>query len=197
MTSKRIAVIGAGAWGTTLSILLAEKGHAVTLWVYEKELAAQLAERRENKIFLPGFQLPASIEITNQVEKTKDADIFLFVVPTQFLRSVARHFAKIISARAIAISASKGIEEKTLKLPLDILKEELGLEKVAILSGPNLSAEIAKGQPAASVIAAHDIKLAKSLQEVLMLERFRVYANDDPVGVQLGGALKNIIAIAA
>lgn len=193
----KVAVIGAGAWGTTLSILLAEKGHEATLWVYEKELASQMQESRENKTFLPGWQLPASIEITPQVEKTKEAEVFIFVVPTQFLRSATKPFAKIIKKTSIVVSASKGIEEKTLKLPLAILKEELKVSQLASLSGPNLSAEIAKGLPAASVAAAENIEIAKLVQELLMLERFRVYASNDPLGVQLGGALKNIIAIAA
>ncbi|MFH1683295.1 MAG: NAD(P)H-dependent glycerol-3-phosphate dehydrogenase [Candidatus Margulisiibacteriota bacterium] len=196
-SAQRVAVIGAGAWGTTLSILLAEKGHEVTLWVYEKELASQMQKSRENKIFLPGWQLPESIEISPEAEKTEDAQFFIFVVPTQFLRSVAKRFKKIIKSSSIAIAASKGIEEKSLKLPLEILKEELKTNKLSVLSGPNLSAEIAKGLPAASVIASENLEVASLVQQLLMLERFRIYVNNDPTGVQLGGALKNIIAIAA
>ncbi|MFH1347341.1 MAG: NAD(P)H-dependent glycerol-3-phosphate dehydrogenase [Candidatus Margulisiibacteriota bacterium] len=194
---KKISVIGAGAWGTTLSILLAEKGHDVTLWVFEKDLVGPIKELRENKIFLPGFQLPESIEVTSETEKTGKADILIFVVPTQFLRRVAGAFAKTIRKENIIVSASKGIEEKSLKLPLEILKEELKADNFAALSGPNLSAEIAKGLPAATVAASKKIEVAKLVQDIFMLERFRVYINTDPLGVQLGGALKNIIAIAA
>jgi glycerol-3-phosphate dehydrogenase (NAD(P)+) len=193
----RISVIGAGAWGTTLSILLAEKGHSVALWVYEKNLIEQIKELRENKTYLPGFQLPESIEITGEIEQTKDSEILFFVVPTQFLRSVAAGFKNIINPNTLAVSASKGIEDKTLKLPSDILREELGTKELAVLSGPNLSAEIARGLPAATVAASENSKAAKLIQENLMLERFRVYTNSDPLGVQLGGSLKNIIAIAA
>lgn len=117
-------------------------------------------------------------------------------MPTQFLRSVARQFAGKAGSSAIIVAASKGIEEKTLKLPLDILSEELGTKNVCALSGPNLSAEIARGLPAAAV-AAGEREIAAAVQASLMLERFRVYTNDDTVGVQLGGALKNVVAIAA
>jgi len=196
-TIQKISIIGAGAWGTTLSILLAEKGHAVTLWVYEKELIEQMKEIRENKTFLPGFQLPESIEISREIEQTKDSEIFIFAVPTQFLRAIASQFKKAIHPRSIVVSACKGIEQNSLKLPLGILQEELKVKKLAALSGPNLSAEIAKGLPAASVIASENLEIAKLIQKSVLLERFRVYINSDPLGVQLGGALKNVIAIAA
>jgi len=191
---SRVSVIGAGAWGTTLSILLAENGHPVTLWVYEKEIVPEIKKFRENKRYLPGFQLPEKIEITSEIEP---AEIFFFAVPTQFLRSIAKPFASAVKEDAIVVSASKGIEEKSLKLPFQILKEELKNENLCVLSGPNLSSEIAKGLPAASVIASEKKEIAAVVQEALMLNRFRVYTNTDVIGVQLGGALKNIIAIAA
>jgi len=194
---KKVAVIGAGAWGTTLAVLLAEKGHAVTLWAYEKELIEQIKEFHENKLFLPGFQLPESIECTNRIEGTKGSETFVFATPTQFLRTSADRFKKIVDPRHLVISVSKGIEAKTLKLPMDILKETLNIKKLAVLCGPNLSREISKGLPAASVAASEDPATARSVQELFTLERFRVYTNSDPLGVQLGGALKNIIAIAA
>jgi glycerol-3-phosphate dehydrogenase (NAD(P)+) len=194
---RKIAVIGAGAWGTTLSILLAENGHAVTLWVFESELAKQMKETRENKIYLPGFQLPENIEITEKPKNTQDSDIFFFVVPTQFLRSVTNHFKNIVNPNHILASASKGIEIKSLKLGLEILREELDTEKLVAVSGPNLSKEIARGLPAASVAASKDLEAAKTVQETLMLNRFRIYINSDPLGTQLGGALKNVIALAA
>ena len=194
--NRKIAVIGAGAWGTTLAILLAEKWHAVTLWAYEKELIEQIREFRENKLFLPGFQLPESIEVTEEIEQTKGSEVFVFAVPTQFLRTVAIRSKKVVDPRAVVVSVSKGIEDKTLKLPQDILKEELKIKNLAVLCGPNLSKEIAMGLPAASVAASQDMKIAKFVQDFFMLERFRIYTNSDPLGVQLGGALKNIIAIA-
>ncbi|PIS28115.1 glycerol-3-phosphate dehydrogenase [Candidatus Saganbacteria bacterium CG08_land_8_20_14_0_20_45_16] len=194
---KKISVLGAGAWGTTLAILLAEAGNEVTLWAFEKEVADEINLSRENKSFLPGFQVPENITITNKSDITKEADLYFIVVPTQFLRSVCQKFKKIISPEKIIVSASKGIELNTLKLPLEIIEEELGHKKLVALSGPNLSKEIAQGLPAAAVAAANDPTLAKTVQETLMLERFRVYASQDPLGVELGGALKNVIAIAA
>ncbi|MDD5382111.1 MAG: NAD(P)-dependent glycerol-3-phosphate dehydrogenase [Candidatus Margulisbacteria bacterium] len=193
----RVSIIGAGAWGTTLALLLAEKGQTVTLWVYEKELAGQIQEFRENKTFLPGVQLPESIEAVHSEEQTKNADIFFFSIPTQFLRSTAQRFKNIIRPGSSVVSAGKGIEINSLKLPLAILADELKTTSLAALSGPNLSAEIAKGLPAASVVASATTEVAKTVQTALMLERFRVYINADPLGVQLGGALKNVIAIAA
>ena len=190
----KVCVIGAGAWGTTLALLLAEKGHAVSLWAFEKDLIKEIRKTRENKRFLPGFQLPENIEITAKIDPV---EIYFFAVPTQFLRSTARSHKEAINPRAIIVSASKGIEEKTLKLPLEILAEELKNNALCALSGPNLSSEIAKGLPAASVAASKNKAVAKKVQDSLMLERFRVYTNNDVIGVQLGGALKNIIAVAA
>lgn len=193
----KVSVIGAGAWGTTLAILFSENGHAVTLWVYEKELVRGIKESRENKNFLPGFPLPSNIEITSDLKEAGNAEITVFAAPTQFSRKIVSAFKSYYRPESIVLSANKGIEEKTLSLPLDILKDELKTEKLAVLSGPNLSREVAKGQPAAAVAAAKDIRTAKAVQEALMLDRFRVYTNNDPIGVQLGGALKNVIAIAA
>jgi len=194
---SKVGIIGAGAWGTTLSLLLAEKGHEVILWVYEKELVPEIIKYRENKKFLPGFSLPESIKITFEIKDLKDLEIYFFVVPTQFLRSVAKKFAKVINFSSLVVSASKGIEEGTLKFPLEILKEELKNENLLVLSGPNLSKEIASGLPAATVVASKNEALALEIQKVLTSARFRVYTNRDVVGVQLGGALKNVIAIAA
>lgn len=194
----KLAVIGAGAWGTTLTILLAEKGHRVVLWAYEKELVAKMRERRENNKFLPGFPLPLGVEVTNQPAAATEAEICFFVIPTQFLRPIARQFTESLSPSAMIVSASKGIEDKTLKLPINILTEELKKnEKFCALSGPNLSSEIARGLPAAAVAASKEIAVSKFVQTNLNSERFRVYTNADPIGVQLGGALKNVIAIAA
>lgn len=194
---SRIGVIGAGAWGTTLALLLAENKHQVTLWAFEKELVPAMNEFRENRQFLPGFPLPANINITTEPNELKRSDLFFFVVPTQFLRSTAKHFAGVVSPADIVVSAGKGIEEKTLQLPLQVLAAELKAAALAALSGPNLSSEIARGLPAAVVVAAADEATAKQVRSALMLDRFRVYTNNDVTGVQLGGALKNIIAIAA
>ena len=195
--SKKISIIGAGAWGTTLAILCAEKGHDVTLWMYEPDLATEIIKTRENKRYLPGFPLSEKITGTSKIKELPLSDIYVFVVPTQFLRSVAKQCQSIINHKAIVVSASKGIEQKSLKLPLEIIKEELKSDNLVALSGPNLSKEVALGLPAAAVAASDNAYAAKAAQEALMIERFRVYTNNDPLGVQLAGALKNIIAIAA
>jgi glycerol-3-phosphate dehydrogenase (NAD(P)+) len=196
-TCQKIVVIGAGAWGTTISVLLAERGHNVTLWAFEKELVETIRETRENKDFLPGFQLPSSIEITNDLECAREAEIVFVVVPTQFLSGLATQLKDKINPNSIVVSASKGLDPKTLKLPQHVLADELKTKNIVVLSGPNLSAEISKGLPAATVAASKDLQLAKIVQEALNQDRFRVYTNPDPLGVQLGGALKNIIAITA
>jgi len=194
---KKISVLGAGAWGTTLAILLAEAGNEVTLWSFEKEVTDEINKTRENKIFLPGFQIPINIKVTNETKETKSAEIFFIIIPTQFLRSVCQKFKGVIPQDKMIVSASKGIELNTQKLPLQIIEEELNNKNLVALSGPNLSKEIAQGLPAAAVAASKDPTLAKTVQETMMLERFRVYASSDPLGVELGGALKNVIAIAA
>jgi glycerol-3-phosphate dehydrogenase (NAD(P)+) len=195
--SRPVAVIGAGAWGTTLALLLAEKKHRVTLWVYEKDLATEFQTRRENTVFLPGYPLPENIAITNDPAAVAGAELLIFAVPTQFLRSIAKRFAGSIKPEATIAAASKGIEQESLKLPLTILAEELSTDNLVALSGPNLSAEIARGLPAVCVAASNKGKSAENVQSALMQERFRLYLNTDPLGVQLGGALKNVIAIAA
>ena len=194
---SKVAVIGAGAWGTTLSILLAERKHDVTLWIYEEELAREMKVNRENRMFLPGFPIPENVEPASDPAAVSEADLLFFVVPTQFSRSVAKKLAHHIKPSAIVVSAAKGIEHETLKIPLQILEEELGGCSFCALSGPNLASEIARGLPAATVVASLEEKSARTIQENLMLPRFPVYTNNDIVGVQLGGSLKNIIAIAA
>jgi glycerol-3-phosphate dehydrogenase (NAD(P)+) len=194
---SKVAVIGAGAWGTTLSILLAEREHAVTLWIYEEEIARGMKVNRENRTFLPGFPIPENIEPTSDPAAVSEAELLFFVVPTQFSRSVAKKLAQYIKPSAIVVSAAKGVEHNTLKLPLQILEEELGGRPLCALSGPNLASEIARGLPAATVVAGLEEKNAMKVQEMLMLPRFRVYTNNDIVGVQLGGSLKNVIAISA
>lgn len=193
----KISVIGAGAWGTTLSILLAQKDHQVTLWVFEPELAQTIMEIRENKTFLPGFQLPENIQATNIPAEIAGSEMVFFVVPSQFLRSVVKEFKKFIKGNMIIVSASKGIDKNKLKLPSEIIKKELNVSEPVVLSGPNLSREIANGLPAAAVVAGKNAQACRKVQQAIMQERFRVYVNSDPVGVQLGGALKNVIAIAA
>ncbi|OGC04951.1 hypothetical protein A2276_03235 [candidate division WOR-1 bacterium RIFOXYA12_FULL_43_27] len=171
---SKIAVIGAGAWGTSLATLFAENGHTVTLWAYEEF----------------DFPLPRSVEVVSDLQTAcLDKELIVFVVPTQFTRQTIKKI-KTIPQKTLLLSASKGIEIDSLKRPSQIIGEHFN-RKVAVLSGPNLAVEIAQGLPAATVVTS------KVIQRLLNSQRFRVYTGNDVIGVELGGALKNIIAIAA
>ncbi len=194
----KVAVIGAGAWGTTLSIIFAEAGHDVRLWIYESQLCGIMLEERENKWYLPGFQIPSSVDISCDIgEAAKGADIVVFSAPSKHLREIASQARKFIPDGAVILSATKGLEEKTGKRMSEILSEIYPKNKLAVISGPNLSKEIAKGLPAAAIVASNDLGIAKKIQSAINLERFRIYISDDVIGVELGGTLKNVIAIAA
>jgi glycerol-3-phosphate dehydrogenase (NAD(P)+) len=192
-----IAVIGAGSWGTTLANLLAEKGYNVSLWAYEKELVNEIKRTGINSIYLPGIPLSTNIEVTNSLrEALKKARYVLNAVPTQFTRSVFSGAARFIAKDAIIISASKGIEHGTLMTVSSILKELTG-RQVAVLSGPSFAEEVIKKIPTAVTIASEDRDIGLLLQDVFNTDYFRIYTNTDVLGVELGGALKNVMAIAS
>jgi glycerol-3-phosphate dehydrogenase (NAD(P)+) len=199
--AEKIGVIGAGAWGTALAMLLAGKGHDVTLWMYEQELAAETARARENRVYLPGFTLPASIRVTASLEAAvKDKPFILSVVPSHTVRAVAKEYAPFLARDAVIISASKGIELDTL-MPLsevfkDVLPEDYH-DRLCFLSGPSFAKEVARKMPTAITLASYDPAIGKKAQEVLSSAHFRVYTNTDVIGVELAGALKNVVAIAA
>jgi glycerol-3-phosphate dehydrogenase (NAD(P)+) len=199
--ASTIGVIGAGSWGTTLADLLARKGHKVTLWVYEQDLLDELAEIRENRLYLPGIRLAESLSFTGDLaHAVTDKELVLYVVPSQALRSVLQASAAYLSRDGIVVSASKGIEVDTLKLVSQIYEELLPddlYQRFAVLSGPSFAREVALGMPTAVVAAAVDEAIAKTVQERFSTRTFRVYTNPDIIGVELGGAIKNIIAIAA
>jgi len=194
---SKLSIIGAGAWGTTLSILAAENKHEVTIWSYEEDVAKSINELRENKKYLNGFQLPQNIDSTTDLKKAASSDIIILSTPSQYLRETLRNFSRFIKKDALIISAVKGLEIETQKRMSEVVKEELPCEKIAVISGPNISKEIARGLPAATVAASADIEIAKLVQQILNSSRFRVYTNTDVTGAELGGALKNVIAIAA
>lgn len=198
---KTIAVIGAGSWGTTLADLLAKKGHRVTLWAYEKELVSEMQVKRENSLYLAGIRLADNLNFTGSLaEAVKDKELLLFVVPSQVLRPVLREAAAHIAEDALIVSASKGIEVESLKLVSQIYEESLPGEfyrKFAVLSGPSFAREVAQEMPTAVVAAAADPLVAKKVQDIFNCRFFRVYTNSDIIGVELGGAVKNVIAIAA
>ncbi len=192
-----ISVIGAGSWGTTLASLLAEKGYDVTLWAYEKELAEHINEKKENHIYLPGIALPQNLKAAHDMVKAvSKARYILNVIPTQHIRSVFNELKTHIKSESVIISASKGIEINTLLTPSMILKEMLG-RPVSVISGPSFAKEVMAKLPTAVTLATEDKKSGLLLQEIFNTDYFRVYTHDDIIGVEIGGALKNIIAIAA
>jgi glycerol-3-phosphate dehydrogenase (NAD(P)+) len=194
-----VAVIGAGAWGTTLARLLAQQGTSVRLWAATDELADEIESHRENVTFLPGFELPDGVSVSSDGSQVLDgAQAIIWVVPSAWLREVAKSLAPHVPDDALAICATKGIERGSGLRMSELLDEELGTgDDMVALSGPNLSREIAAGQPAVSVAACAREDQARQAQELLSTSLFRVYRNSDIMGVELCGALKNVIAIGA
>jgi len=201
-TSKtRIGVVGAGSWGTALAKLLAEKGYVLDLWVFESEVKKQIEKYRENKVFLPGFPLPENLVPTNDLEiAVKDKDLVLVVVPSHCMGNVSMEMKSFINPETIVVSASKGIENITHKIMTEILSDNIDFipkENFAVLSGPSFAKEVAAKVPTVVAAAAISRKVADYVQAVFSCPSFRVYVNDDPVGTQIGGGMKNVIAIAA
>jgi glycerol-3-phosphate dehydrogenase (NAD(P)+) len=199
--TKRIGVVGAGSWGTALAKLLADNGFDLDFWVFEPEVKEQIETLRENQVFLPGFHLPESIRPSNDLETVvKNKDLVLVVVPSHFMRSVAIQMRPFIKKDAVVVSASKGIENKTHLTMTGILEEILEFlppENLAVLSGPSFAKEVAARIPTVVAAASVDRQVAQFVQSVFSCPTFRVYVNDDPIGTQIGGAMKNVLAIAA
>ena len=192
-----IAVIGAGSWGTTLACLLADKGYDVSLWVYEKKLVEEIEKTGENSVYLPGIKLPENIRASDQIDDVVEKSRYILnVVPAQFTRTVFKEALPYLSDEAIIISASKGIERGTLLTISRVLKELTGHE-IAVLSGPSFAKEVIKKIPSAVTLATEDKNTGFILQEVFNTGSFRVYRHDDILGVEIGGALKNVMAIAS
>ncbi len=192
------AVIGAGSWGTTIAALLAGKDLDVSLWVREEDLALEIERTRINSVYLPGAELPQNIRASSSIEEVLEGARYVInVVPTQHIRSVFGPAGRILSGKKVSlISASKGVENSTLKRPSEILKELTGRD-AAVLSGPSFAKEVFERKPTAVTLAASDRTEALLLQELLNTSYFRVYTHEDVTGVELGGALKNVVAIAA
>lgn len=192
-----IAVLGAGSWGTTLANLLAEKGYKISLWAHEKELVEVIKRTGMNSMYLPGIPLSSNIDVTGSIEEAmKKARYVLNVVPTQYTRSVFSEAARFVPEDAVIVSASKGIEHGSLMTVSSILKD-LTDRQTAVLSGPSFAKEVVKRLPTAVTIASEDLDTACLLQGVFNTDYFRVYTNTDVLGVELGGALKNVMAIAS
>lgn len=198
MKKFEIAVIGDGGWGTTLAILLKRKGFSVTLWGAFGDYVKLLDRKRENVKFLPGIRIPKNIKITSDLDQAvSNKQLIVLAVPSQYLRSVLKRIKlQRCLPGAAFLSVTKGIEIGSSKRMSEVVREELGNVPLAVLSGPTIAHELAKGLPTTAVIASADKNLRKLLQNIFMTEGFRIYTNEDIVGVELGGSLKNIIAIA-
>ena len=196
----RISVLGAGSWGTTLAILLNINGHEVTLWEFKKSYAKALNKNRENKIFLPGIKIPSDINITNELEKaTNKQHMIVIAVPTQFIRGVLKNIKKKSFTDVTFVSVSKGIEKDSFMTVAEIIKDELDIDdsNIAALSGPSHAEEVSRKIPTAVVAASTSEETARHVQSAFMTSYFRVYSSTDILGVELAGALKNVIALGA
>jgi glycerol-3-phosphate dehydrogenase (NAD(P)+) len=196
---KNISIIGDGGMGTVLAMLLCEKGTAVRIWGYDARQLEQIARDRENKRFLPGYKLPGEVEFEPDDRRTMaGADLIVSAVPCQFMRPVWTRLKTHVPLGVPVVSVAKGIENGTLLRPTQILAEILGAsDNLAVLSGPTIADELARKLPATACAAAGDEELARRVQHTFSAPWFRVYTNTDVVGVELAGAMKNIIAIAA
>jgi len=200
---SRVAIIGAGAWGTALAIVLGRKeAFAIRIWAYEAEVVESISARRVNERFLPGFELPRSIEATNDLRHALDgAEIVVSVMPSQHCRALFQQMAGWLRPETLIVSCTKGLENAGMLRMTEVIGEALRERRfrprVGALSGPSFAKEVARGDPTAVTVASCDGELARVAQQTFNGSRFRVYTNDDVIGVELGGALKNVIAIAA
>lgn len=198
---ESVAIIGAGAWGTALAVILAERYGRVTLWVFEAELAADMERTRENTVYLPGVRIPPAVRPTSSIEGALAGQrLALFVVPSHAFRLILERARSHLDPEALPVSATKGIEVQSLRTMTRIMREVLppGYHpRLAALSGPSFAREVVAGRPTAIVAAAEDSGVARAVQRAVSGNTLRVYASTDPLGVELGGAVKNVIAIAA
>ncbi len=194
-----VAVVGGGAWGTALAAHAARLGHEVRLWAREPEVVRDVTERSENTLFLPGVPLPVMQASSDPRLVLDGADIVLLVPPSSFLRSVVASIASLVPVNAKIAIATKGIENESLQLMLDVAAGTLGRDAstLAVISGPSFAREVAMGLPTDVVVASHDEALADAIQDALHAPLFRAYTSRDPIGVEVGGALKNVVAVAA
>jgi glycerol-3-phosphate dehydrogenase (NAD(P)+) len=198
---KNLAIIGSGGWGTALAIILAPRFPSVRLWVYEADLAARMSETRENDVYLPGCLLPSRVEVVTQLPAALDgAEIVLSAIPSHLVRGVYQQMLPFLNESMVFVSATKGLENGTLlrmsEVILDVLRNRL-TPHVAVISGPTFALEVARFEPTALVVASTDSTLVETVQGAFSGPTFRLYANSDPIGVEIGGAVKNVVAIGA
>ena len=197
----KIAVIGAGSWGTALALLMADVGHDVRLWVYREEGSEDILNKRENVIYLPGFPFPENLQASHDMQACMDeVELVITVVPTQVYRTVLPELVRYAKPGMVFLSASKGIENNTLKRVTEILEEFLvpiGVEHVGVISGPSFAKEVAQKLPTVVTVAFQDEDVARDVQHAMACQYMRTYRNTDRVGVEFCGALKNVIALAS
>lgn len=198
---RQIAIIGAGSWGTALALTLGRKGHRIRIWVFEQELVASINQRRRNALYLPEFELPECVSASHSLETVLDgAEIVLSVVPSHHCRSVYQSMLPLLHAGMFLVSATKGIESESLLRMSEIIRAVTApvfQARVGVISGPSFAKEVAKGDPTAIVVASEDLKVAQLIQQEFSGPALRLYTNTDVTGVELGGAVKNVIAIAS
>lgn len=192
-----IGVIGAGSWGTALALLLYHNGHEVALWSVIEEEVELLRTKRENPDKLPGVKLPEDMTVTSDLALAAGKEMLILAVPSPFVRSTARSMRELVREGQIIVNVAKGIEEATLMTLSQVIKEELPQADVAVMSGPSHAEEVGRGIPTTIVVGAESRKTAEYVQSVFMSEVFRVYTSPDVLGIELGGALKNVVALAA
>lgn len=190
-----ICVLGSGGWGTAVSILLNNNGHRVTLWSYSKDECDNLKQFHENKPYLPGITIPNTVEFTTDLSVCKGADLVVIATPSHGVRKVAQGIKEYVCENQIILNISKGIEEETYKTISQILCEELPQCSIAVMSGPSHAEEVSRSIPTTNVVASKSIETSKYIQDIFMNSTFRVYTSDDIIGVELGGSLKNVIAL--
>ena len=198
MNIRRTAIVGAGGWGTALAILWSKQGNKITLWGHDPARTEKVRATRENPDYLPGVKLPESISVTSDITDCADADLIVFVTPSIALRSVANQLrASLSGSKVVLLSGPKGIEHGTGRRMSQILEEIFPQNTVAVISGPNLAVEVSRDLPTATVLGCQVAECAEELQRHLGSERFRIYSSDETIGIELGGALKNVFAIPA
>jgi len=196
--TKNISIIGDGGWGTTIAVYLAKKGYNIKLWGPFPKYIKQIAKSRINTKFLPGIKIPSNVMLTSQLDTAVlDSEIIVLATPSQYIGKTLRKLKKCDLSKKIILSVIKGIDTEKLLRMSQVIHKELGNVHLAVLSGPTIAMEVAKDMPSTAVIASHNKKIAKMLQGIFNSKSFRIYINSDVVGVEVGGSLKNVIAIAS
>jgi len=198
---KNLAIIGGGSWGTALAIVLAPRFPQIRLWVYESDLAGRIHESRENDIYLPGFRVPENVEVNSDLSATLDgADVVLSVMPSHLVRGLYERMLTCLRPSMVFVSATKGLENQTLLRPSEVIQQVVSSRfapRIAAISGPTFAREVARLDPTALVVSSGDSNAAEGIQEAFSGPTFRLYRSQDTIGVEIGGALKNVIALGA